>query len=82
MFPLLQNVLLYATAQVLHTGLKTACIEKIIKSECLSILMTFWIKEKHPTKEVTVHYCSKHDFRSYNPLEIEEHERIHELEDV
>lgn len=43
--------------------------------------MSFWVKEKHPTKDVMVHYCSKHDFRSFNPLEIEEHEKMHELEE-
>ncbi len=42
--------------------------------------MSFWKKHNHPETRVVIHYCEKHDFRTSNPLEIEEHERMHELE--
>lgn len=42
--------------------------------------MSFWKKEHHPDRGVVIHYCDKHDFKTWNPLEIEEHEKLHEME--
>ena len=43
--------------------------------------MTFWHKQKVPGKEIPIHYCEKHRFTTSNPLEIEEHEKIHMIEE-
>jgi hypothetical protein len=43
--------------------------------------MSFWKKHEEAGSKVIIHYCEKHDFRTSNPLEIEEHERIHEIEE-
>ncbi len=34
----------------------------------------------HPQKEIIIHHCDKHNFHSTELMEIEEHERMHELE--
>jgi hypothetical protein len=42
--------------------------------------MTFWRREKHPKSGIIIHHCDKHNFHSTELMEIEEHERIHEIE--
>ncbi len=44
------------------------------------MLMSFWRKEHDPQKKIVIYYCDKHKFQTSNPLEVEEHERIHEEE--
>lgn len=45
------------------------------------MIMSFWRKEHHPDKGIVVHYCDQHNFSTTNPSEIEEHERIHTIEE-
>jgi hypothetical protein len=42
--------------------------------------MSFWRREMHPQKGVIIHHCDKHNFHSTELMEIEEHERMHEIE--
>lgn len=42
--------------------------------------MSFWKKHHDPESKVEIHYCEKHDFWTSNPLEIEEHKKMHEIE--
>lgn len=43
--------------------------------------MSFWRKEHDKERDVVVHHCDRHDFHTYDPLEIEEHEKMHALEE-
>lgn len=43
--------------------------------------MSFWKKEHNKEGGIPVHYCEKHNYRTSNPDEIEEHERIHAIEE-
>lgn len=43
--------------------------------------MSFWRKEHDYKKGNTVYYGDRHGFHTSNPIEVEEHERIHSQEE-
>ncbi len=42
--------------------------------------MGIWRREKHEKTGIIIHHCDTHNFHSSELMEIEEHERMHEIE--
>ncbi|MHB8361123.1 MAG: hypothetical protein ACYDAO_01705 [Thermoplasmataceae archaeon] len=43
--------------------------------------MTFWRREKDTEKGVMIHHCDEHNIHTYKTEEIEEHEKMHAIEE-